>query len=54
MLTRVHVSHYLLVLVGKRSARLWTFRPGADEEIQVHDLEVNDDGLFDVTELGLV
>ena len=54
VLTRVYVSRYLLVPVGKRSARLWTFRPGADEEIRVYELEADEDGLFDVTELGLV
>ncbi len=54
VLTRVHVSHSLLVLAGRRSARLWTFRPDADEEIRIHELEANDDGLFDVTELGIV
>jgi hypothetical protein len=43
-----------LALFRRRSARLWTFEPGVDEEIRVEELAANDDGLFDVTELKLV
>jgi hypothetical protein len=54
VLTRVEVTPDLLSLFRPRTARFWTFQPGTDEEIQVHQLEANDDGLFDVTELGIV
>ncbi|HET6999206.1 MAG TPA: hypothetical protein VFI03_11505 [Solirubrobacterales bacterium] len=54
VLTRVHVSHYAIALVGKLTARFWTFEPGADEDARVHELEANADKLFDVTELGIV
>jgi hypothetical protein len=54
VLTRVEVTPDLLSLVRRRSARFWVFKPGADEEIRVVELKANDDGLFDVSELGLV
>jgi hypothetical protein len=54
VLTRVFVSHYMAGLVRTRTARFWIFQPSTDEEPQVHELEANDDGLFDVTELGVV
>ncbi len=54
VLTRVSVSVDLLGLVRPHSARLWTFDPDSDEEPRVVDLTANDDGLFDVTERGIV
>jgi len=54
VLTRVHVSHRMLALVRTRTARFWVFAPGTDEVIQLHELEANDSGLFDVTGLGIV
>ncbi len=48
------VTHYLWSLVRTRSARFWIFEPAADEEIQKRELTANDDGLFDVTGLGIV
>lgn len=54
VLARVDVTHWILALFRIRTARFWTFRPGADEQIRMQRLEANDDGLFDVTELGLV
>ena len=54
VLTRASVSIEVLALLRPRSARLWTFEPDGDEEIRVQDLLANDDGLFDVTELGIV
>lgn len=50
----MHVSHYMLALLGTRTVRFWVFAPGADEEIRVHELDANDDRLFDVTNLGVV
>jgi hypothetical protein len=54
VLARASVTHYMFALVGTRTARFWIFEPGIDEEVRVHELEANDDGLFDVTDLGLV
>jgi hypothetical protein len=54
VLTRVHATPYLLGLVRPRMARFWVFTPATDEEIQLHELEANDSGLFDVTGLGIV
>jgi len=54
VLTRIHVSQEVLALVRKRRARFWVFEPGGDEEIRVRSLEANEDGLFDVTGLGIV
>lgn len=54
VLTRVEARHYMLVWLRSRPARLWTFRPGSDEEPRLHQIEANDDRLFDVTELGIV
>lgn len=54
VLTEVHVSNGLLFLLGVRGLRLSLFAPGADTEIRVHELEANDDRLFDVTGLGIV
>lgn len=53
-LIRIHVSPEVPALVRKRRARLWVFEPGSDEEIRVLALEANDDGIFDVTGLGIV
>lgn len=54
VLTQASVSVEVLALVRPRSARLWTFQPDSDEEPRVVALTANDDGLFDVTELGIV
>lgn len=54
VVTEVYVSHWLLGLFGKRSARISVFEPAAGAEIRVHGLEANDDRLFDLTGLGLV
>lgn len=54
VLTEVSVSPAALALVRRRSARLWIFEPGSGETIPEHELSANDDGLFDVTELGIV
>jgi hypothetical protein len=54
VLTRVEATHYLFAPLRKRSARFWIFRPGADAEIEPRRLEANEDGLFDVSRLGLV
>jgi hypothetical protein len=54
VLTQVSATPELLALFRRRTARFWTFEPGTDEEIRVHELVANDDGLFDVTELGIV
>ena len=54
VLTRIHVSQEVLALVRRRRARFWVFEPGSDAETRVHALEANDDGLFDVTGLGIV
>ena len=54
VLTEVSVSPEALALVRRRSARLSIFEPGSDEEPRSLALEANDDGLFDVTGLGIV
>ena len=54
VLTRVEARHHLLAWARPRPARVWTFQPGSDLEPRLHELEANDDGLFDVTELGIV
>lgn len=54
VMTRVDVTPDLLALLRPRIARFWTFEPGSDEGIRVHQVEANDDGLFDVTEFGIV
>ena len=54
VLIRVPVSHRRVRPGAPGSARLWTFEPDSDEEPRAADLTANDDGLFDVTELGIV
>lgn len=54
VLARVSVSVAAPALLRPRSARLWTFEPDRDDEFRTDDLSANDDGLFDVTELGIV
>jgi hypothetical protein len=54
VLTKVDVSSDLAWLAKRRIARIWIFAPGADEESLPRELKANDDGLFDVTKLGLV
>jgi len=54
VLTRVDLSRHLPALGGRRRLRLWVFEPAADEEARAYDVEANDDGLFDVTGLGVV
>jgi hypothetical protein len=54
VLIRVEARHYLLAWVCRPAARLWTFEPGTDEEPRLHELEANEEGLFDVTELRIV
>jgi hypothetical protein len=54
VLTGVDVSHYMFALVGKRRLRIWIFEPGVDEEPRLHEMDASGNGLFDVTNLGLV
>ena len=55
VLTRVYLTHEnRWSVVRKRSARFWIFGPGSDGEIECRERTANDDGLFDVPELGLV
>jgi hypothetical protein len=54
VLTRAYVTHWMVGLVRTRTARFWIFQPSTDEEPRRHELEANDDALFDVTELGIV
>ena len=54
ILARMHASHDMLALVGIRTVGLWIFRPGSDAEPCLHGLKANEDGLFDVTDLGVV
>jgi hypothetical protein len=54
VLAKVYVPSDVAWLAKRRIARLWLFKPGADEEIRLHELQANDDGLLDVTEVGLV
>lgn len=54
VLTRVEARHWFLAWLRPRPARFWTFEPDADEKPRLRELEANDDGLFDVTDLGVV
>ncbi len=54
VLTRARVAHRIPLLAPGRSARLWTFEPSADDAPRLHELEANDDDLFDVTGLGVI
>jgi hypothetical protein len=54
VLAKVYVPSDVAWLAKRRIARLWLFEPGADEEIRLHELKANDDGLLDVTEVGLL
>jgi len=54
VLTGMYASHYALALVGRRTLRFWIFEPGVDDGPRLHELEANENGLFDVTDLGLV
>jgi hypothetical protein len=54
ILARVDIPHYALSLLRTPTARFSTFEPGADEAVRARPVEANDDGLFDVTDLGLV
>lgn len=54
VLAKVDVPGDVAWLAQRRTAHLWLFEPGTDEEIQDCPLQANDDGLFDVTELGIV
>ncbi|HEX3238780.1 MAG TPA: hypothetical protein VHR18_01440 [Solirubrobacterales bacterium] len=54
VLTRVEARNHYLAWLRPRPARFWAFAPGPDEEPRLREIEANDDGLFDVTELGLV
>jgi hypothetical protein len=54
VLTRVHVRHYAFLRVGKGAARFSIFEPGRGEQVHTHEPKINDDRLFDVTDLGIV
>ena len=54
VLTGVYASHRMLALAGIRTVHIAVFEPGNDEEVRVHELEANEDRLFDVTGLGIV
>jgi len=53
-LIKAKVSNEVLWLCGRRTACIWTFEPGRDDDARAHDLEANDDGLLDITHLGFV
>jgi hypothetical protein len=54
VLTAVHVPNEVLWLAKRRAVRVSTLAPDADEEIRDFELEPNADGLYDVTDLGMV
>lgn len=54
VLTRVEARHWFFAWLRRHPARFWIFRPGSDERPRLREIEANDDGLFDVTELGIV
>jgi hypothetical protein len=54
ILLQARAKRSVPMLWQRRSLRISTFAPADGGSEQVHELEPNDDGLFDITELGLV
>jgi hypothetical protein len=54
VLMAVEVSRYVPWLRETRSLRLFISEPASGGEPRLHEIDANDDYLFDVTELGLI